>query len=69
MKRKSLNVQKLKRTFTNNIKFKPGYGLSDVNITPDSIFISGPDDEINTIINIQTKNINCQLNLNRTLAL
>ncbi len=49
--------KKVPVAFTNNIKFKPGYGLSDVNISPDSIFISGPDDEINAIINIQTKNI------------
>ncbi|AUC15589.1 hypothetical protein BTO06_10730 [Tenacibaculum sp. SZ-18] len=48
--------KKVPVTFTNNIKFKPGYGLSNVEITPDSVFISGPDDEINTINIIQTKN-------------
>lgn len=43
--------------FKNTIKFKPGYAMSGYNIVPDSIFISGPEEEINAIHEITTNNL------------
>lgn len=43
--------------FTNAIRFKPGYGLSDVIVKPDSVLISGPEEEINAVSSVATKSV------------
>ena len=43
--------------FTNAIRFKPGYGLSDVTVKPDSVLISGPEEEINAVSSVATKSV------------
>ncbi|MFY7671500.1 YbbR-like domain-containing protein [Tenacibaculum sp. MEBiC06402] len=56
----TFRTKKVPIKFTNAIKFKPGYGLSDVKIQPDSVLISGPQDEIELITSITTKNVNLE---------
>ncbi|WP_348713370.1 YbbR-like domain-containing protein [Tenacibaculum sp. 190524A05c] len=53
----TFRTKKVPVTFTNTIKFKTGYGLSNVEIKPDSVLISGPEDEIDVINNIATTNV------------
>jgi YbbR domain-containing protein len=56
----TFRTKKVPIKFTNTIKFKPGYGFSGVNIKPDSVLISGPQDEIDLISSVATKNVNIE---------
>ncbi len=53
----TFRTKKVPVKFTNTIKFKLGYGLSGVKIKPDSVVISGPQDEIDAINNLTTNSL------------